>query len=57
MTKLCKDCEYFHIVMLPLRSGGAIWDLGQAECKKYNLVVDFANKAKLNKLTCIGDKA
>lgn len=49
----CRDCEYFHIRQEPLRTPGTLWDLGLAECKKYNLVVDFATHGKLDKLECV----
>lgn len=52
----CKDCEHFKIVMQPLRSGGDLWDLGQAKCNKYDLVVDFANQRKLNNLRCVDEQ-
>lgn len=48
----CINCKYFHIRQEPLRGKGYLWDLGLAECKKLNLVVDFANHAKLNRLKC-----
>ena len=53
---ICKDCTHFHIKYEPLRSGGQLWDLGQAECKKHDLVVDFASHRKLNKLRCVEDE-
>ena len=52
MKKKCLECEYFHIRMKPLRTPGVLWDMGLAECKKHNLVVDFANHGKLKRLEC-----
>jgi hypothetical protein len=49
----CKDCPYFAITQDPIRTTGNLWDLGLAKCKKYNLVVDWANKSKLNALECV----
>lgn len=46
----CKDCEYFHIRQEPLKRH---FDAGVAECKKHNLVIDFFNYEKLNKLKCV----
>lgn len=48
----CKDCEYFHIRQEPLRTPGTLWDLGLAECQKYDLVIDFADHGKLDKMEC-----
>lgn len=45
----CKDCEHFHIRQEPLPNHH---DAGLAECKKYNLVTEFYNHGKLNRLTC-----
>lgn len=49
----CKDCPHFHIRYEPYKSGGVIWDMGLAECKKTNMVVDFASHKKLDKLECV----
>ena len=49
----CKDCEHFHIRQEPLRTPGKLWDMGLAECKKHNVVADFANETKLNRLKCV----
>lgn len=55
---MCKDCPCFRIKYEPLRCGGQLWDFGQAECKKHDLVVDFASHRKLNRLECVeNDKA
>ena len=48
--KLCKNCEYFHIRQQPTRPH---WDTGLAECKKYNIVVDFYDMKKFNNLSCV----
>ena len=53
---LCKDCPYFHIDYMPLKSGGLCWDLGRAHCDKYRLVVDFADMRKINRLECVEDE-
>lgn len=47
--KRCKDCSYFRITQHPIKG----WDFGLAECRKYNMVVDFADMRKINKLECI----
>lgn len=53
----CKKCPYFHIVQQPIRTGGGIpWDFGLAMCTKHDLVVDFADNRKLNKLECVEGK-
>ena len=49
----CKECEHFHIVMQPLRSGGTLYDFGRAECRKHNMIVDFSSNRKINKLECV----
>ena len=46
--KLCKDCEHFKIRQQPIKG----FDWGLAECTKYNLVVDFADKRKFKWLSC-----
>ena len=48
----CKDCPHFHIRQMPIKG----WDLGMAECRKYNMVVDFASMRKVNTLECVEDK-
>ena len=47
--KLCKECEFFHIKYEPIKDV----DFGQAECKKHNLVTDFASHRLLNRLRCV----
>lgn len=49
MSKFCKNCEFFHIKYEPIKDV----DFGQAECKKHNLVVDFATHRILNHLVCV----
>lgn len=49
----CKDCHHFKIICNPIKHGTEIWDFGRAKCEKYDLIVDFANKRKLNKLECL----
>ena len=46
----CKDCEYFHIRQEPLPNH---YDTGLAERRKYNLVTEFFNHGKLNRLECV----
>jgi len=46
----CTDCEYFHIMYEPLPSH---YDTGAAECRKHDLITDFYNHEKLNKLECV----
>ena len=45
----CKDCQYFKILQMPIKG----WDLGMAECRKHNMVVDFASMRKVNTLECV----
>lgn len=45
---LCKDCEHFKIRQQPIKG----FDWGMAECTKYNLVVDFADRRKFKWLSC-----
>lgn len=47
--KKCRNCPYFRIRQRPIKG----WDLGLAECQKYNLVVDFASMRKISTLECI----
>ena len=48
----CVDCTHFRILYDPIGKATDIWDFGRAKCKKYDLIVDFASKRKLNKLEC-----
>lgn len=43
----CKDCPHFKVAAEPF---GYEW--GLARCMKYDLVTDFKNHRKLNRLTC-----
>ena len=45
----CKDCEHFHICYEPVKGV----DTGMAECRKHDLVVDFLNHKKLERLECV----
>ena len=49
----CKDCPHFKIMYNPIKHGTEIWDMGKAKCEKHDLIVDFINKRKLNKLECV----
>ena len=51
----CRNCEHFHVRYQPLKVGGECYDSGMAECKKYDLVVDFTSTRKLNRLECVDD--
>ena len=53
VNKVCKDCPSFKIIMNPVRVGGELMELGQARCEKYDMIVDFADHRKLNKLECV----
>lgn len=48
----CTECEHFKIAYKPIGH----FDSGMARCKKYDLVVDYISKQKLNKLVCVKDK-
>ena len=37
----------------PYRSGGELWDLGQARCEKHDLICEFSSHRKLNRLVCV----
>ena len=49
----CKDCKYFHVIAESIKDDVGVWDLGQAKCEQYNMVVDFMDHRKLNKLECV----
>lgn len=49
----CIECEFFHIRQEPLPNH---MDTGLAECRKHNLVTDFYNHGKLNKLECVEEQ-
>jgi hypothetical protein len=48
----CKNCPYFRIRQRPIKG----FDLGMAECKKHDLVVDFRSMTKVNMLECVEDE-
>lgn len=50
MSRKCKECEHFKILEEP---DGMNW--GRAECKKHDLVIDYRNARRLNRLTCVED--
>ena len=50
---MCKDCKDFHVIAEPIKADGDVLDLGMAKCDKYNMVVDFIDHRKLNKLECV----
>ena len=52
----CRDCEHFKVLYEPIRTKGGYYDLGKAECKKHDMVVDFMNYGKLNKLECVEEQ-
>ena len=49
----CDQCQHFKIIQEPMKGIDGLYDLGRAECKKYNLVTDFINHSKFKRLeTC-----
>lgn len=48
----CCDCPHFHVLYEPIRG----WDLGRVECRKHDLICDFASARKLNNMTCVEDE-
>ena len=50
----CNECEHFKILYPPLEDN---YDSGLAKCEKYDLVVDWFSKQKLNKLVCVKECA
>ena len=48
----CAECEHLKIVIQPLRGKEGCYELGRAECKKYDLVTDFLNMGKFKRMTC-----
>lgn len=48
----CKDCEHFHIDSEPMMP----FEMGRASCDKHDLIVDYLNKRKLNRLTCVEEQ-
>ena len=49
----CINCEHFRISSEPVKTPRAVWELGQAVCRKHRLVTEFLNHGKLKKLECI----
>lgn len=45
----CSEYKHFKVLYPPLDQ----YDSGMAKCKKYDLVVDWFSKQKLNKLVCV----
>lgn len=48
----CKECPHFKITAEP-------WpkvDFGQAYCEKFDMVAQFLDRRKLNKLECVNPK-
>lgn len=56
MAKRCVDCEHLYHRQKPLRVGKDIYDLGMVECKKHDLVCEYASTRALNKLTCVEEE-
>lgn len=48
----CIECENFKILYPPM----GLYDSGRARCEKYDLIVDYLSKQKLNRLTCVEQK-
>lgn len=48
----CHECPHFHIRQRPV----GYWDLGLAECRKYNRVIDFVSMRKVNSLECVKEE-
>lgn len=53
----CDKCEHFEIIYEPLHDTGVLWDLGRAHCKKHDLIVDFANHGKFERLECPAERS
>ena len=51
----CDKCKYFKVLYEPLRTEGALWDLGRAKCEKHNQITDFANHGKFKRLSVCGN--
>ena len=47
--KSCKDCPHFHIDYEPIKGV----DFGRASCSKYDLITDFLDHRKFERLICI----
>lgn len=49
----CDECTHFKVLYEPLRTKGALWNMGRAKCDKHNLITDFTNYGKFKRLdTC-----
>ena len=48
----CANCKHLKIIIQPVKGKGGYYELGVAECKKYNLITDFTNMSKFRNLTC-----
>ena len=49
----CDKCKYFNVLYEPLKTAGALWDMGRAKCNKHDYITDFANHGKFKRLdTC-----
>ena len=46
---LCKECPHFEIQAEPEMP----WHMGLAVCKKHNLITDFLDRRKFNRLKCV----
>lgn len=49
----CIDCPHFHIRQKPLPHH---YGTGLAVCEKYDLVADFYDHRKLNRLECVKEE-
>lgn len=47
--KLCKNCPYFKVDYEPLKDV----DFGRASCSKHDLITDFLDYRKFERLICI----
>ena len=43
----CKECKHLKVLYEPF---GYEW--GRAKCERYDLITDFADHRKLNRITC-----
>lgn len=50
--KKCKDCPHFHLGYKPMMP----YETGVARCDKHNLIVEYADMHKINRLTCWEEK-
>ena len=46
----CTECKYFKVTQEPLRGTGGVIDLGQARCKKHDLIKDFSHNGQFKYL-------